>query len=114
MTIFGSSGSTGRLVLPNQSAGNFEKGDTDMFTLHTTNVGRISSIEIGHNNHGSNGGWFLDYVEIIQKLAAVSDNDIRPGTTKYRFDNFNWIASDEGDRLLIKKISTNYPEVNLG
>ncbi|XP_059165249.1 lipoxygenase homology domain-containing protein 1-like [Physella acuta] len=114
MTIFGSSGSTGRLVMPNQSAGNFEKGDTDTFTVHANNVGRVRSIEIGHNNHGWNSGWFLDYVEIVQKVAAVGDHDIRPGTTKYRFDFFNWIASDEGDRLLIKNINSNHPEVNLG
>ncbi|XP_059165240.1 lipoxygenase homology domain-containing protein 1-like [Physella acuta] len=114
INIFGSYGSTGRKVLPDQTAGHFERGDVDTFVLHTKNVGRIRAIEIGHNNRGHKAGWFLDYVEIVQKVAAVFDFNIRPGTTKYRFDFYGWIANDEGDGQLAKTIYTSFPQVNLG
>ncbi|XP_059169564.1 lipoxygenase homology domain-containing protein 1-like [Physella acuta] len=109
----GSFGSTGRYFFLSQSDDNFERGDTDMFSVYTQNVGRVHSIEIGHNNIGSDPGWFLDYVDIDQRVAAVNDTDIRPGTTKYRFNFFNWIASDKGDGLLVKTIYPNPPVVKI-
>ncbi|XP_059165222.1 lipoxygenase homology domain-containing protein 1-like [Physella acuta] len=109
ITLFGSRGSSNKLNLPNQVHNTFERGDTDTFTVHVKNVGRIQSIEIGHNNAGYKPGWFLDYVEITQKVAAVSDTDIRNGTTDYRFELYNWICCHS----LIRTIHVKWVDVHL-
>ncbi|XP_059156138.1 lipoxygenase homology domain-containing protein 1-like [Physella acuta] len=90
--LFGARGNTGRQPLPDHRGKQFERGHRDTFTFHAKNVGKVHSIQIGHDNSGFKPGWFLDY---------------RPGFTTYRFDYFNWIAADEGDRSLVKTISAH-------
>ncbi|XP_059165226.1 lipoxygenase homology domain-containing protein 1-like [Physella acuta] len=113
ISLFGSRGTTGRIPLPHQDKNSFERGSKDEFTVTSFNVGRVNSIEIGHDNRGIMAGWFLDYVIVTQAVAAVDENIVKPGSTTYRFDYNNWIAIDEGDRSLVKTIKVTSTEVKL-
>ncbi|XP_059165220.1 lipoxygenase homology domain-containing protein 1-like [Physella acuta] len=111
ITIFGSSGSTKKHYLP----GSFERGDVDTFIkVNDENVGQIQSIEIGHDNGGTKPGWYLDYVTIDQPVAAISDNNFKPGFTHYLFSFNNWIAADDGDKSLVKKVNVTRADVYQG
>lgn len=42
----------------------FERGQLDIFNIDCIDVGKISKIDIGHDNAGLGASWFLDCVEI--------------------------------------------------
>ncbi|XP_059144142.1 lipoxygenase homology domain-containing protein 1-like [Physella acuta] len=111
ISLFGSKGTTGRIPLPHHHNDSFQRGVTDEFNVTSFNVGRIHSIEIGHDNVGLFAGWFLDHVIVTQALAELDDNTEKPGCTIYRFDYNNWIAKDEGDHSLVKSIKVASTDV---
>ncbi|XP_059165241.1 lipoxygenase homology domain-containing protein 1-like [Physella acuta] len=110
INLFGNKGSTGNLILPGQVTSQFERGDTDTFTVYGKEVGRLYAIQIGHDNSGEAPGWYLDYVDVIQTVYAFGKYP-RPKNTRYIFRG--WIAADEGDGSLSKRLHhglISYPD----
>jgi len=62
--IVGDRGSSGELVLSN-SKNNFERGESDVFTVKCKNLGVIERCIIGHDNSGIGAAWHLDSVEVL-------------------------------------------------
>ena len=62
--IVGDRGSYGELVLSN-SKNNFERGESDVFTVKCKNLGVIERCIIGHDNTGIGAAWHLDSVEVL-------------------------------------------------
>ncbi|XP_059165225.1 lipoxygenase homology domain-containing protein 1-like [Physella acuta] len=111
ISLFGSRGTTGRIPLAHQHKNSFQRGVQDEFNVSYFNVGRVHSIEIGHDNVGLLSGWFLDHVIVTQAVAAVDEHNVKPGSTTYRFDYNNWISKHEGDGSLVKTIKVASTDV---
>ncbi|KAM4704966.1 oxygen-regulated protein 1 [Rhinophrynus dorsalis] len=65
----------------------FERGKVDTFKIKTTNLGKISHIEIGHDGKGVGSGWFLDKIEIVN--MSTKEETL--------FSCNRWLAEDEND-----------------
>ncbi|MFE6739666.1 PLAT/LH2 domain-containing protein [Streptomyces tubercidicus] len=81
ITIYGTRRSAGPIKLDN-SANNFEPGKADHFTLGLSDLGRLKSIKIRHDNSGKKPGWFLNKVTIDGNAS---------------FSAYRWLAKDEDD-----------------
>ena len=68
--------------------GSFKRARPDVFTVEVAEMlGRLSRIDIGHDNAGAGPGWFLDQVMIDCSAAGV-EQVFRCG---------KWLALDEDD-----------------
>ncbi|MBI3175133.1 MAG: hypothetical protein HYZ25_15510 [Chloroflexi bacterium] len=86
ITLYGTSGTSGERFLDN-SADNFERGHTDVFSLEMGDIGEITQVRIRHDNSHKKPGWFLDRI-IIHK----EDTD-----EEWTFPCGRWLAVDEDD-----------------
>uniref|UniRef100_A0A803J699 PLAT domain-containing protein n=1 Tax=Xenopus tropicalis TaxID=8364 RepID=A0A803J699_XENTR len=84
--LHGKNGDTGdrRLAWHNSQG---TKDEVDTFKIATKALGRIQSIDIGHDGKGFGSGWFLDKVEIIHMAT----------NSKIVFMCNRWLAEDEND-----------------
>ncbi|XP_044862525.1 lipoxygenase homology domain-containing protein 1-like isoform X2 [Mauremys mutica] len=76
-----------QLTKPLEHQDPFERGKSDIFRIKTKSLGRLRSIEIGHDGKGFASGWFLEKVEITDS----STNEV------YCFNCSRWLAEDEND-----------------
>ena len=67
VNIVGSHGQTGKIMLiKSQTNKNpFEKGQTDIFSVHGLPVGKIVKIQVGHDNSGFASAWYVDNVSFV-------------------------------------------------
>lgn len=86
ITLYGANGNSGERELDNGSD-NFEKGDTDVFSLEMEDLGDINQVRIRHNNTEDNPGWFLD------KIVVHNETTDREWT----FPCSRWLATSEDD-----------------
>lgn len=102
VTLNGTKGKTERLVLnPLLEKDTFERGSLDTFDdVALSNAGTITSITIGHNNSHFFPGWYVEYIEVLDK----SQNRL------YKFPCHKWFAKDEGDGKIER---TLLPETDL-
>jgi lipoxygenase homology domain-containing protein 1 len=71
------------------------RGEAASFMVHTnSDLGALTSIEIGHDNTGNKPGWYLEEVEISS------------GQQTYSFPCQRWFADDADDRQIRR---TLYP-----
>jgi len=87
--VYGEKGNSRKMLLDNNS-NNFERGQTDNFSLQCGDLGSLQKIRIGHDNSGFGPGWFLEKV-IIKNQKTNST---------YFFFAGRWLAKDEGDRAI--------------
>lgn len=67
----------------------FEKGTTQVFTISASPpLGKINSIEVGHDSAGENAEWLLDKVKIVDLTSKVS----------YEFPCNRWVG-EKGKRV---------------
>ncbi|KAL2100047.1 hypothetical protein ACEWY4_004441 [Coilia grayii] len=88
--LYGEKGDTHKcflLVSDNNLPNYFEKGQTDIFTLETYDLGKINRLLIGHTNEGVKSGWFLDSVLISVPVHGV----------EYMFPAHRWLSTSESD-----------------
>jgi len=85
LTLHGAGGSTGPQALEN-SANNFEKGQTDVFEIEALNVSPLQFLRIGHDNSGIGASWHLSEVLVSS-----------PGMPEAQFVADRWLATGEGD-----------------
>jgi len=90
--ITGEKGESGRLKL-DKSKGHkdkFERARTDEFEIESMDVGKITEIVIGHDNHGVGGAWYLDSVRI----------DVPALGKMYTFEADRWLDKRKGDKKI--------------
>ena len=90
MHVTGEKGESGRLKL-DKSKGHkdkFERARTDEFEVESMDVGKITNIIIGHDNHGVGGAWYLDSVRI----------DVPALGKMYTFEADRWLDKSKGDK----------------
>lgn len=91
--LYGEKGESGRLKLDMPNRNDFERGQTDVFTIHPTQVrdlGAIRQIYLYHDNTGLAPGWFV---------VSVTVENVATGQKYFFFFN-RWFATDEGDGSL--------------
>ncbi|CAF1123841.1 unnamed protein product [Adineta ricciae] len=84
-----------RLGTPESNRNPFEKGSKDDFKFEDTDIGKLKTIVIEHDNSGMASGWFLDSVEVKYN-----------GNT-YKFPVGRWLDSDEGDKRISLELEPN-------
>ncbi|GIL93966.1 hypothetical protein Vretimale_245 [Volvox reticuliferus] len=62
--IFGVNGTNTGRVLLNNKGNDFERGQSDTFTIAGRDVGPMKKIRIGHDNSGIGAAWHLNRVEV--------------------------------------------------
>ena len=98
--MFGDKGKTGEYQL-DSSSNDFERGQTDVFSVETVDIGEIQRIRIGHDNAGLGAAWFLESVKI-------------ENTSTSKICNFlikQWFDSHHGDKKIEREIT---PETKPG
>lgn len=91
--LYGEKGESGTFKLDMPNRNDFERGQTDVFTIHPTQVqdlGAIQRMYLYHDNTGPAPGWFV---------VSVTVENIATGQ-KYFFYFNRWFATDEGDGSL--------------
>ena len=93
--------SSGKIWL---QGGSFERARTDVFTVPVADIlGRLSRVDIGHDNSGAGAGWFLDEVKIFCPSSGIEQ--------VFRCDK--WLALDEDDGAIERTLyehSVEYKE----
>ncbi|XP_067431501.1 lipoxygenase homology domain-containing protein 1-like [Thunnus thynnus] len=88
--LYGEKGDTNKIILAvsdNDLRNYFETGRTDIFTIETFDIGKVSRLLIGHTNEGLRAGWFLDSVQISVPVHGM----------QYMFPSHRWLCKDEAD-----------------
>eukprot|EP01048_Picozoa_sp_COSAG05_P003976 COSAG05_NODE_197_length_14521_cov_113.902995_1_plen_1885_part_00 len=76
-------------------ADDFEKGQADEFILEVPDIGKLASINIGHDNSGPGPGWKLDHV-LVENMLTAEQID---------FQAYRWLAKDQEDAMTMINIS---------
>ena len=93
LTLYGEKGNSTELFLDNPNRNDFERNQTDTFTIPPSQVGDLGAIRriyLRHDNSGFAPGWYV---------ASVTVTNIATGE-KYRFIFNRWLATDEEDGAL--------------
>lgn len=72
VTIFGSSGDTGKRELKQKTRNLFERGGTDRFFLETLELGELRKVRLEHDGSGYCSGWLVDKVEVTNTSTGVA------------------------------------------
>lgn len=91
ITLYGETGQTPETTLDDASRDDFEVNNVDKFTIRSsTNLGKIKSVRIRHDNYGKNPGWFLQAI----KVTHLNDS------TWYYFNAYRWLSVSDAPRDL--------------
>ncbi|XP_076018180.1 lipoxygenase homology domain-containing protein 1 [Genypterus blacodes] len=95
ISLYGEIGDTGeRRLRYSDKMNKFEKGQEDVFTIASVELGVLKKLRIRHDNSQASPGWFLDRVEILD----TKDD------TMYYFPCKRWMAVDEEDGQLGREL----------
>ncbi|XP_033890281.3 lipoxygenase homology domain-containing protein 1-like [Acipenser ruthenus] len=72
ITIYGSSGDSGKRALQQKFRNLFERGRTDRFIVEMLDLGEIHKVKVEHDNSSMSPGWLLDRVEITNTATGVT------------------------------------------
>ncbi|XP_028851636.1 lipoxygenase homology domain-containing protein 1 isoform X2 [Denticeps clupeoides] len=72
VTIYGSSGDSGKRALKQKFRNLFERGHTDRFLLEMLDLGELLRVRVEHDNTGTSPGWYLECVEITNTANWVT------------------------------------------
>ncbi|KAK2563931.1 EGF-like repeat and discoidin I-like domain-containing protein 3 [Acropora cervicornis] len=91
--LFGEKGRSKEIELESKGRNDFEKGQKDTFFIQAKDLGRLTAINIRHDNSWFGSGWFLEKVRIKPTDGCV-----------YEFPNHKWLASTYGDEKISRHI----------
>nr|XP_014352354.1 PREDICTED: lipoxygenase homology domain-containing protein 1 [Latimeria chalumnae] len=94
--LFGDKDDTGviNLKASKTNKNKFERGKIDEFTVEAVDIGVLTKVRIGHDNHGGSAGWFLDWVEI----DALSQG------LRMKFPCGCWLDKSEDDGAIMRDL----------
>lgn len=94
MTLFGENGDTGARELKKKFRNLFEKGNMDNFKIEALDLGKLTKIEIGHDNKGMGASWMLDRVEVVNTMTSNS----------VTFACQEWFDKKKGDKKIVREL----------
>ncbi|RDD41325.1 Lipoxygenase homology domain-containing protein 1 [Trichoplax sp. H2] len=103
LTIIGQRGDSGRreLFYSHNHANKFEQGQTDVFIIEAVSLNDLTSIKIGHTEHGAGAGWFLDKVLITEGDDKNAKN--------YEFPCHRWLDEGQDDGKIERELYVQEP-----
>ncbi|XP_077594101.1 lipoxygenase homology domain-containing protein 1 [Stigmatopora nigra] len=95
INVYGEIGDTGeRRLRKSNNLNKFERGQGDVFSITSVDLGPLKKLRIRHDNSQAGAGWFLDRVEIVDNKDE----------TTYFFPCKRWLAVDEDDGQLAREL----------
>ncbi|EDQ93112.1 uncharacterized protein MONBRDRAFT_31037 [Monosiga brevicollis MX1] len=84
-----------RALLRSQTNRNkFERGKEDVFTVAAVDLGKLTSVTVGHNNAGTSAGWFLDKIVVLDPRRGEEEE----------FPCHRWLAVDADDGQIEREL----------
>eukprot|EP01051_Picozoa_sp_SAG22_P011946 SAG22_NODE_1197_length_5195_cov_2.344388_2_plen_255_part_00 len=93
VTLYGEDGSqtlqlggAGRRIAGTDSHYSFEPGSTRTFPFECEELGKLSSVEVGHDDSGDSSDWKCDYILVVHQVNQQ----------QWRFAVGRWISQEAG------------------
>ncbi|XP_010220726.1 PREDICTED: oxygen-regulated protein 1 [Tinamus guttatus] len=87
ITLYGDRSSSGPIFLDGEERKLFQRGNEDIFTINTGNLGDLFKIRIGHTNAGNFPAWHCDEVRLLNLYSGE----------QFYFPARRWLTWDQGD-----------------
>ncbi|XP_063250128.1 oxygen-regulated protein 1 isoform X2 [Prinia subflava] len=100
IALYGDRGSSGPIFLDGEKGELFQRGNEDIFTVNTKNIGRLYKIRIGHTNAGNSPGWHCKEVRLLNLFSGE----------QFSFPAHRWLSKDQADG----EISVELPVLQQG
>ncbi|KAK2527785.1 hypothetical protein Q9966_010084 [Columba livia] len=100
ITLYGDHGSSGPIFLDGEEGKLFQRGNEDIFTVNTGNIGHLYKIRIEHSNTGSSPAWCCEEVQLLNLFSEE----------QFSFPAHRWLARDQADG----EISVELPVLRQG
>ncbi|XP_058687118.1 oxygen-regulated protein 1 [Poecile atricapillus] len=85
IALYGDRGSSGPIFLDGEKGKLFQRGNEDIFTVNTRNVGHLYKIRIGHTNTGNSPAWHCKEVQLLNFFSGE----------QFSFPAHRWLAEDQ-------------------
>ncbi|KAM6444396.1 oxygen-regulated protein 1 [Rhynochetos jubatus] len=100
ITLYGDRSSSGPIFLDGEKGKLFQRGNEDIFTVDTGNIGHLYKIRIGHTNSGNSPAWHCEEVQLLNLFSGE----------QFTFPAHRWLAWDQADG----EISMELPVLHQG
>ncbi|KAM6375920.1 LOW QUALITY PROTEIN: oxygen-regulated protein 1 [Alca torda] len=87
ITLYGDRSISGPIFLDGEKGKLFQRGNEDIFTVNTGNIGHLYKIRIGHTNAGSSPTWHCEEVQLLNLFSGE----------QFSFPAHRWLAWDQAD-----------------
>uniref|UniRef100_A0A8C5JCF1 Oxygen-regulated protein 1 n=1 Tax=Junco hyemalis TaxID=40217 RepID=A0A8C5JCF1_JUNHY len=87
IALYGDRGSSGPIFLDGEKGKLFQRGNEDIFTVNTMNIGHLYKIRIGHTNAGNSPAWHCKEVQLLNLFSGE----------QFSFPAHRWLAKDQAD-----------------
>ncbi|XP_052644258.1 oxygen-regulated protein 1 isoform X2 [Harpia harpyja] len=87
ITLYGDHSSSGPIFLDGEKGKLFQRGNEDIFTVNTGNIGHLYKIRIGHTNAGNSPAWHCEEVQLLNLFSGE----------QFSFPAHRWLAWDWAD-----------------
>uniref|UniRef100_A0A663E232 Oxygen-regulated protein 1 n=1 Tax=Aquila chrysaetos chrysaetos TaxID=223781 RepID=A0A663E232_AQUCH len=87
ITLYGDHSSSGPIFLDGEEGKLFQRGNEDIFTVNTGNIGHLYKIRIGHTNAGNSPAWHCEEVQLLNLFSGE----------QFSFPAHRWLAWDRAD-----------------
>uniref|UniRef100_A0A8U8BB29 Oxygen-regulated protein 1 n=1 Tax=Geospiza parvula TaxID=87175 RepID=A0A8U8BB29_GEOPR len=87
IALYGDRGSSGPIFLDGEKGKLFQRGNEDIFTVNTRNIGHLYKIRIGHTNAGNSPAWHCKEVQLLNLFSGE----------QFSFPAHRWLAKDQAD-----------------
>ncbi|XP_041329697.1 oxygen-regulated protein 1 [Pyrgilauda ruficollis] len=87
IALYGDRGSSGPIFLDGEKGKLFQRGNEDIFTVNTRNIGHLYKIRIGHTNAGNSPAWHCKEVQLLNLFSG----------DQFSFPAHRWLAKDQAD-----------------
>uniref|UniRef100_A0A8C8S867 Oxygen-regulated protein 1 n=1 Tax=Pelusios castaneus TaxID=367368 RepID=A0A8C8S867_9SAUR len=93
ITLYGDYGSSGPVFLYGEGE-LFQRGNEDIFTIDTGDIGELYKIRIGHNNSGESPSWHCEEVQ-LQNLYSGE---------QFSLPAHRWLSQDQDDGEICREL----------
>ncbi|XP_075271384.1 oxygen-regulated protein 1 [Opisthocomus hoazin] len=87
ITLYGDHSSSGPIFLDGEEGKLFQRGNEDIFTVNTGNIGHLYKIRVGHTNAGNSPAWHCEEVQLLNLFSGE----------QFSFPAHRWLAWDQAD-----------------
>ncbi|XP_043395558.1 oxygen-regulated protein 1 [Chelonia mydas] len=94
ITLYGDYNNSGPIFLYGEEEKLFQRGNEDIFTIDTGDIGELYKIRIGHNNSGKSPSWHCEEVQ-LQNLYTGE---------QFSLPAHRWLAQDQDDGEICREL----------